>query len=108
VVTFFVPRSKLGLKLPVERILQKHKCNPIADMAQLVMQKDEKGEYVLEPKARAVILKDLADRHKSKPKPHEVRQERDTKPTITIKGFFQQEKAKETPRIDLEDDPDRD
>ncbi len=79
-----MPRSKLGLQLPVPKLLQKAGCNPVLEMARQVMEKgrtikcphckqqfEDDDDWALDPKTRAGILKDLADRHKSKPKPHE-------------------------------------
>lgn len=105
----YVPRSKLGLNWPVEKIFQKHKCNPVAELAAEVMRKDEKGQFALKGRDRLMALFKLMEHSRPKPKSYEVKEERDTRPHITIKGFIRQASSElEQPRIEITDESDTD
>jgi hypothetical protein len=82
-----MPRSKLGLKLPVEKILQKKQCNPVALLAEMVMERDKDGKWVLEGRDRLMALRDLVGFLKPKPKAQEVVAEHDRKIEINRLTF---------------------
>ncbi len=86
-----MPRSKLGLKLPVEKILQKKQCNPVALLAEMVMEKDAKG-WVLQGRDRLMALTKLLEYQKPKPKSVEVVSDQDRHIQI-----FRQDYAPEEP-----------
>jgi hypothetical protein len=104
-VTLFVPRSKLGLNLPVEKILQKKQCNPVALLAEMVMEKTDAGKWAMQGRDRLMALCRLMEYQKPKPKSYEVKTERDTRPHITLKGFIKQDAVElEQPRIEITDE----
>lgn len=82
-----MPRSKLGLKLPVEKILAKHKCNPVALLAEQVMEKDKDGKWVLDGRDRLMAIFKLMDFQKPKPKPQEIVTETDRSIQIVRQSF---------------------
>lgn len=82
-----MPRSKLGLNLPVEKILQKHNCNPVALLAEMVMEKDDQGGWKLKGRERLMALSRLLDYFKPKPKSVEVIPDQDRKIEILKQTF---------------------
>jgi len=82
-----MPRSKLGLQLPVEKILAKHKCNPVSLLAEMVMEKDPKGGWMLKGRDRLMALCRLMEYQKPKPKSVEVVAEQDRSIQIVRQTF---------------------
>lgn len=100
-----MPRSKLGLKLPVEKILAKHKCNPVALLAEQVMEKKD-GKWVLDGRDRLMAIFKLMDFQKPKPKPQEIVTDTDRSIQIVRQSFTLPAPANGTVIADLNADKD--